>query len=200
LTALPLVALAKPLTAGPPELGRAEQKAEEGDLTAAAAALLEAEPRISNVNAGTSPAKDHALFVAGRIVARAEKPPFIGFPSDEEQTKWAYLQIKKLREGDDGPELATLFGEIAARLPTERGTALTTLEELEAKGTMASPFGYATLARLRDEAGSGSAALAAAPLRALSSGRRQIALSRCKKTAKRADICEKSLLPVTLPR
>ena len=138
--------------------------------------------------------QDFALRVAARIIARGEKPPFSGFPSDEEQIKWAYLQVRKQMEAGPSPSLLTDFGEIAARIPTERAEAQKTLEDLEERGVMRSSFGHATLARLRDEVGSDSAAVAAAPLRALSAGKRQVALTRCHKMAKVASTCDKGLL------
>ncbi len=180
-------------------IASADRKAEEGDLSGALADLLAVEPRISNASTGMGPAKDHALRVAARIIARSDKPPFVGFPSDEEQIKWAYLQVRKLEEADPSPALRTDFGEIAARIPTERGAALKVLEELEARGEMASPFGHAALARLRDEVGRDSAAVAGAPLRALDASKRQVALARCRKLAKRAEICDKPI-PVSPPK
>ncbi len=187
-------------TAASPQVASAERQAEEGNLTGALASLLSVEPRISNASTGMGPQKDLALRVAARIIARADKPPFIGFPSEEEQTKWAYLQVRKQMETDPTPALRTDFGEIAARIPTERGEALKTLEDLEAQGTMGSSFGYATLARLRDEVGHDTAGVAGAPLRALAAGKRQVALARCHKTAKVASTCDKGLIPVTPPK
>jgi len=179
----------------PPQLATAQRQAEDGDLKAAAASIITAEPRISNASVGLRADQDYALRIAARIVARGKKPPFEGFPSDEEQIKWAYLQVRKEKEATPTPSLLTDFGEIAARIPTERLDAMKTLEDLEERQAMTSAFGYAALARMRDEAGHESAALAAAPLRALAAGKRQISLTRCRKMTKVERVCDGGLIP-----
>ena len=175
-----------------PAILAADKSADEGNLDAALTALLREEPRISNASVGLRTSQDRALRVAAKIIARGDKPPFNGFPNDEEQRKWAYLQVRKLMtQSPDDAAIATDFAEIASTLPEARPEALKTLEDLDGRSAMASSFGYATLARIRDEAGSEAAAVVAAPLRALSAGKRQIALVRCRKMAKVAATCER---------
>lgn len=174
----------------------AERQAEEGDLSGALASVLAIEPRISNASVGLRPNQDYALRLAARIIARSITPPLAGFPNDEEQIKWAYLQVRKQKEATPTPSLLTDFGEIASRIPSERSDAIKTLETLDAEGTMASSFGYATLARLRAETGRESARVVGAPLQALAAGMRQIAVVRCQKLAKGAKHCDQGLIAV----
>jgi hypothetical protein len=169
--------------AGGARFAKAERDAEQGNLAAALTAVLDAEPRIVNASVGLRANQDYALRLAVRILARAEKPPLEGFPNDEEQMKWAYLQVRKLREAAPTPSLSTDFGEIASRIPTERIEAQKILETLDRDQTMASAFGYAALARLRREIGQDTAKIAGAPLRALSAASSEVAVLRCKKMA-----------------
>jgi hypothetical protein len=184
----------------PQETATAERQAEDGDLNGAVASILAAEPRISNASAGLRPDQDRALRIAARIIARADRPPFPGFPSDDEETKWAYLQARKLKDAGPTASLLTDFGEIASRIPTERRDALSTLEDLEDRNVMASAFGYAALARMRAEAFKDSAAVAGAPLRALAAGKRQVAVMRCHRMTRVAPTCDKGLIPVNPPK
>lgn len=174
-----------------PEVLAAERKADAGDIQGALDSLLSVEPRISNANAGLGPPKDYALRVAAKIIARSDKPPLVGFPNDDEQRKWAFLQVRKISTDTNDPAVFTDLGEIASTIPDARLEAMKTLEYLETQNTMASSFGYAALARLRDDAGKDSGSVAGAPLRALSAGKRQIALVRCRKMAKVAATCER---------
>lgn len=175
----------------------AEKQANEGDLDAAIKSLMGAQPRISIASAGMSPDKDRAIRVAARILARASSGPFPNFPNDEEQLKWGFLNVRKMREkSPDDPSILTDFGEIGARLPTERHEAMQVLARLEEKDLVASAFGYAALGRMRAEIGADTAKVASAPLRALEAGKREISMMRCKKLAKDPTLCDRGLIAV----
>jgi hypothetical protein len=175
----------------------AEKQANEGNLDAALKSLMSAQPRISIASAGMSADKDRAIRVASRILARASTAPFPNFPNDEEQLKWGFLNVRKMRDkAPDDPSILTDFGEIGARLPTERHEAMQVLASLEEKDLVASAYGYATLARLRAELGADTAKVASAPLRALEAGKREISMMRCKKLAKDPALCDRGLIAV----
>ena len=114
--------------------------------------------------------------VTETTVARAEAPRLLEFRWGDGNLRWAVSALSAVADAKkDDPSVETELSEAMARLPEYREQARIRLEALAKRDLIASPEGYATLARLRAHAGDVTG--------------EELALTRCKAMAKSAALC-----------
>ncbi|WP_437588584.1 hypothetical protein [Sorangium sp. So ce1000] len=175
-------------------VAQAEQALRDGRTTAAAGSVIRMFPELRRISYDKDPLINRAFRVLAVATARAdgalqvapEVPRELletwGGASAEERkgnVDWAIRALRRLNEQrKNDPALQTDLGEALARAPEHRGEALKLLGDLAEKDLLASPEGYATLARLRALSGDSAGHDAAA--------------SRCEAMAKNTALCRTS--------
>jgi predicted Zn-dependent protease len=174
----------------PMVVGQAEKKIENGELQIAAGMIIRSMPHIKTLD----PNKAKIVARAQRVLAVAtirndgvlpigdELPKriqdtWLGSTAEDQRSniEWAVASLEKIAEAKkDDPSLQTELAEGLAKLgDTQR--ARTTLEGLAQKDLIASPEGWAALAKLRGTAGDAAG--------------RQAAMNRCTAMAKQPEMC-----------
>ena len=178
-------------------VAKAERDADRGQLELAGRGVLQYYPGIKKQRIRSKGLSMRAVRVMARVVVRT-KGAFDGgvlFPakSDAERTAnlaWALhvLQTFSRRNPKDSVAKADL-AEAFAQFPNRLQEAKQILVALENKDLMASPRGYATLAKLREQAGEGRPAFIAHPLETLQRGRIVVARARCEAMGGKKEMC-----------
>jgi predicted Zn-dependent protease len=174
----------------PMVVGQAEKKIENGELQIAAGMIIRSMPHIKTLD----PDKAKIVARAQRVLAVAtirndgvlplgdELPKriqdtWLGSTAEDQRSniEWAVASLEKIAEAKkDDPSLQTELAEGLAKLgDTQR--ARTTLEGLAQKDLIASPEGWAALAKLRGTAGDAAG--------------KQAAMNRCTAMAKQPEMC-----------
>lgn len=165
-------------------LATAEHTLREGNTVAAAQSIVRMFPEIRSIN----PGKDGMLGRAQRTLAIALVRTDGAIDLDvtwrgrtAEQKKknlaWAVTALERARQQKpNDPSVETDLAEALAKIDDRRDEARRTLQSLADRDLVASPQGYAALARLQKEAGDDKA--------------RDLAVQRCTAMAKDASICK----------
>lgn len=176
-------------------VARAEKAMQEGKYQAAAGMVVRMFPEIGRMTANGVAAKDPLVGRAMRTLAlatvrsegalaidaeipREARGTWAGKTSDERQANltWAVAAMRRVNDvRKDDPAVQSDLGEALAKLDDQKGQAKKVLEDLAAKDLLASPEGYAALARLQAEAGN--------------TGARDAAAKRCEAMAKNPAVC-----------
>lgn len=177
-------------------ISTAERLLNQGQPEKAVQVLSRAYKNPSRLVPGRDQRLDRALRVFAASVVRLEgQLSAKGERARSEQAvrgnlNWATDILSTLyvrRQHDAG--LATLRGEALALVPDTTRQALIALAELEAEDRIASPQGYAALARLRKSVASDRPSFVRAPLRLLQSERARLAEKRCEAMSRGAEYC-----------
>ncbi len=169
----------------------AEKALEQGRPLEAAGIVVRVIPHIRSLKAKSSPIVERAMRVLAVAVARGdgslalerEVPDYalgswLGKNAKDRDVNlhWAVSALSAVAASKkDDPGVETELSEAMARLPEFREQARTRLENLATRDLIASPEGYATLARLRAQSGDADG--------------EKLALTRCKAMAKSAALC-----------
>lgn len=172
-------------------VARAEEALRDGRIVAAAGSVIRMFPEIRDITYDRDPLLNRAFRVLAVATARAggalridaEVPRPLrgawGGASAEERRQnlaWSIATLRRLNEQrKNDPALQTDLGEALAGVPEHRTEALALLGGLAERDLLASPEGYAALARLRALAGDDAG--------------HDAARSRCESMAKDATIC-----------
>lgn len=172
-------------------VAQAEKTLAAGNRLAAAASVLRMMPHIKTLKAKPGSLVGRAervLAVAlsreeGALPVSSEVPREVlgaweGAKAAQAQTNLAWsVEVLRRQSGAQGDDvvLKTELGEALARLPEHRSEARAILEDLAQRDLIASPEGYASLARLRRESGDKDG--------------QALALKRCEAMAKSQDAC-----------
>lgn len=174
-------------------VGEAERLVENGNPKDAIGWVHDAGPTFAKREVGKAPLSDRALSVLARAVVRSggsEKIADLGDAGEAGQVAWATTTLRALSEKNPGdPGRTTHLAEALALAPETHGEALRMLGQLEKGGLVTSPYGYATLAKLRRDSGADKPAFVAAQLATLHAGRIKLELSRCEKMTKDPGLC-----------
>jgi hypothetical protein len=169
----------------------AEKALEQGRSREAAGIVVRVIPHIRSLKATSAPIVGRAMRVLAVALARGdgalslqhEVPEYAlgswlgkNAKDREGNLRWAVSALSAVADTKkDDPGVETELSEAMARLPEFREQARTRLEKLASKDLIASPEGYATLARLRAQSGDANG--------------EKLALTRCKAMAKSASMC-----------
>lgn len=174
-------------------VGEAERLVENGNPRDAIAWVHDANPAFAKREIGKAPLSDRALSVLARAVVRSgggEKVADLGDVGEAGQVAWATTTLRGLSDKNPSdPGRTTHLAEALALAPETQGEALRMLAQLEQGGLVTSPYGYATLAKLRRGSSADKPAFVAAQLATLQAGRIKLELSRCEKMAKDPGLC-----------
>ena len=170
----------------------AEKALEDGRLLRAAGVVIRQMPHVKQLTPKSAKLVERAQRVLALAVARydgalpiAHEVPghaqgtWRGKTAQDrkENLEWAVSVLRgvaELRKNDPASE--TDLGEAMAKLDAYRGEARALLEKLAKKDLVTSPEAYAALAKLRSEAGDAEGG--------------QLAMQRCEKMARSADVCK----------
>ncbi len=169
----------------------AEKALERGHSIEAAGLVIRVIPHIRSLTPKSSPIVERAMRVLavtltrhdGALALEREVPDYalgswLGKTEKERSAnlQWAVSALRTMADTKkDDPALETELSEAMARLPEYREQARTRLENLATRDLIASPEGYAALAKLRAESGDHAG--------------EGLALTRCKAMAKSAQSC-----------
>lgn len=172
-------------------VARAEKVMQEGKYVAAAGMILRMFPEIQQIRTAKDPMISRALRTLALATVRADgalpvdaevphelRGAWAGKTADDrrQNLEWAAGAIRRVSEArKDDPAVQTDLGEALAKLGGQKDQAKKLLAELSEKDLLASPEGYAALARLHAEAGDSSG--------------RDAAAKRCQAMAKSPDAC-----------
>ncbi len=172
-------------------VARAEKAMQEGRYSAAAGMVIRMFPEIQKVGKTKDPLLGRALRTLALASVRADgalpidaeiprhlRGTWAGASSDDrrQNLEWAVSALRGVNETrPDDPAVQTDLGEALAKLDGQHDQAKKMLGELADKDLLASPEGYAALARLRAEAGDASG--------------REAAAKRCEAMAKDPRVC-----------
>lgn len=179
----------------PQGVNRAEKKLEQGDYTAAAGFIIRMMPHVRQLRAKANDSvigrAQHVLAVAtvrskGSLGVAHEVPDYargswLGKtePAKNDNLNWAVDTLRQLNQlKKDDPILQTELGEGLAQLVAHHQEARAILERLAGKDLIATPQGYAALAKLRALGGDADG--------------RQAAVERCRTMAGPAAVCNMS--------
>lgn len=154
----------------PQGVARAEKDLEKGNYRAAAGAVIRMMPHIKSLKAKSSSsivaraqrvlavaiARSAGTLDVGREVPGYVQDTWLGKTPEarRENLQFAVSTLTRLGElKDHDPAVQTELGEAMAELDDRHGEAKGLLEKLAAKDLIATPEGYATLAKLRRGAG-----------------------------------------------
>ena len=174
-------------------MDHAEKALEQGQYVAAAGSVLRMIPHIVTSKPGRDPIMGRALRVLAVATVRSDgalakidkELPYEMVGSwtgkkDGERgvnLEWSVQALRSMNaHKQNDPALQTELGEALSRVPHYQDEAATLLGELAAKDLIASPEGYAALARLRSKAGDKTGS--------------QAALQRCTAMAKSDSLCQ----------
>jgi len=178
-------------------ISTAERQTAQGAHQKAFTRTLLVFPSLSTRRIGTSQLSDRALIVAARAIVRSDGELKLGalVPQKTEDPRahslrWAHhvLRGMSLRKGND-PGSATDLGEALERMPGKHEEARRILEHLEEKNLMASAYGYAALARLREHVEPEAPGYLTGPLRALEHAPVALDRARCQSMTKDETTC-----------
>lgn len=172
-------------------VARAEKAIAKGSHVAAAGMVIRMMPHIKQLKPSSSPLVSRAIHTLAVATARSdgalplgrELPSYVqgtwlGKTDDDRAANldWSIGELRKLTAAaKDDPSLETDLAEALSKVDAHKGEARGILERLAKKDLVASPEGYAALARLRSEAGDAA--------------RAKLALKRCEAMAETDTIC-----------
>lgn len=175
----------------PEGVARAEKALGKGQHAAAAAMIVRMMPHSKNLKAKSSPLVARALRVLAVATARnngalpvsKEVPSYAAgtwFGKTEkdraQNLEWSIATLRSINTiKKDDPAVQTELAEALATVDSHQAEAKEILEKLAQKDLIASPEGYAALARLRSQAGDAEG--------------QKVALKRCESMAKSANVC-----------
>ncbi len=176
----------------------AERLVDAGNTKDATLWVKSANPAITKSKLGAGALSDRGLSVLARAAIRSGGSDYLGHASGEPSAEqkaaalgWASGVAKQMHERQpNDPIVTSLFAESLARTQSEHRVVLKVLEPLEKADVLPSPYGYATLAKVRAETASEKPAFLRGPLVALANGKRTLALARCARMVKDTAICE----------
>lgn len=172
-------------------IAQAEKNFDKGKVNEAAASVVRMMPHVAHLKAKSSKLVERGERMLAVAVARAggalpigrEVPAYaqgtwLG-KTDKDRSQnleWAVSTLKSIREiKKDDPAVETDLGEAMSKVDKYQGEARDVLEGLAKKDLIATPEGYAALAKLRDKAGD--------------AGGQKVAMQRCEAMAKTAAVC-----------
>lgn len=174
-------------------LGEAERLADGGNPKEAIAWVKSARADFVRAEVGKSGISDRALGVLAIAVVRSGGEARVK-AGEGSELPWAKDTLKRLWDASPGePARTTHLAEVLARDPETQADALGMLAKLERGDLVTSPWGYATLARLRGEATKGRPPFVAAPLASLAAGRVKLELRRCEAMSRDSGLCKSGI-------
>lgn len=163
-------------------VAKAEQLLSEGKYQQAVAKAIQAYPALKIIKPGTLHLTDRGLRIIALASVRADGAISGGnfkaaTPADRTANlEWSVAQLRTLStQRANNPSYQTDLGEALSKLPAYHAEATKILEDLAQKDLLTTAEGYASLARLRAEAGNAAG--------------RDEALKRCEAMTKNAKIC-----------
>jgi len=172
-------------------IAQAEKLFNKGKVNEAAASVVRMMPHVANLKAKKSKLVERGQRMLAVAVARtdgalpvAKEVPnyaqgtWIGRNDKDraQNLEWAVSTLKSIREiKKDDPAVETDLGEAMSKVEKYQGEAREILERLAKKDLVATPEGYAALAKLRNKAGDAKG--------------EKLAMQRCESMAKTAAIC-----------
>ncbi len=175
---IPAVEMMQQVDYRPQGVARAEKDLQGGKYAAAAGAIIRMMPHIKSLTAKESSSivarAQHVLAVAtvrseGKLAIRREVPKFVqgswlGTTPEQRRVnlEFAAATLRRVSElKDSDPQVQSELGEALAQLSGREAEAKTLLEKLADKDLIATPEGYAALARLRKSGGDQTGQVAA---------------------------------------
>jgi hypothetical protein len=172
-------------------IAQAEKLFNKGKVNEAAASVVRMMPHVANLKAKRSKLVERGQRMLAVAVARSDgalpvdkevpnyaQGTWIG-KNDKDRAQnleWAVSTLKSIRElKKDDPAVETDLGEAMSKVESHQGEAREILERLAKKDLVATPEGYAALAKLRNKAGDAKG--------------QKLAMQRCESMAKTAAIC-----------
>ncbi len=172
-------------------VARAEKALSKGNHVAAAGMVIRMMPHIATLKPSSSKLVSRAIHTLAVATARSdgalpldkELPGYVQSSwigkSDQDRAKnldWSVASLRKLHAAKkDDVSVETDLAEALSKVDTHKKEAREILERLAKKDLVASPEGYAALARLRKEAGDSKGT--------------KLALKRCEEMASSDAIC-----------
>jgi hypothetical protein len=164
-------------------VSQAEQSLGDGKNARAAVKAVEAFPALRIVKPGALPLADRALRILALAAVRSDGALTIGTMKGATAAdraanlEWSIDVLRSLSDKrGKNPSFETDLGEALSKVPAHHAEALKILGELSDKDLLTSAEGYASLARLRAEAGDAAA--------------REAAVKRCETMTKTPKICD----------
>lgn len=150
-------------------IASAEKALSEGRYAAAVVGVSQAFPAIKQVAVGNRPLSDRGLRILALAAVRSDGAlnvaKVIQGNTAEEKADNLQFAIDTLRKLNarrvNNPSFQTDLGEALSKVPRFKAEAFKILNELAQKDLVASPEGYATLAKLRENLGDKEGAVAA---------------------------------------
>jgi tetratricopeptide (TPR) repeat protein len=150
-------------------IAAAEKALSEGRFAAAVVGVSKAFPAIKTVAVGKKPLSDRGLRILALAAIRTDGALNVakvmqGTTAEEkaENVQFAIDTLRKLNaRRANNPSFQTDLGEALAKVPRFKAEAFKLLNDLAQKDLVASPEGYATLAKLRENLGDKEGAVAA---------------------------------------
>jgi hypothetical protein len=142
-------------------IASAERALSEGRYAAAVVGVSKAFPNIKKMNVGAGPLVDRGLRILALAAARADGAlnvaKIIEGNTDEQKSENLLFAIDTLRKLNakraNNPSFQTDLAEALSKVPRFKAEALEILNGLAKKDLVASPEGYAALAKIRDNVG-----------------------------------------------
>jgi hypothetical protein len=163
-------------------VAKAEQLLSEGKYQQAVSKAVQAYPALKIIKPGTLHLSDRGLRIIALASVRSDGAISggnfkAGTAADRTANlEWSVTQLRGLSaQRGNNPSYQTDLGEALSKLPAYHGEASKILEDLASKDLLTSAEGYASLARLRAEAGNAAG--------------RDEALKRCEAMTKNAQMC-----------
>jgi hypothetical protein len=150
-------------------IAAAEKALSEGRHAAAVVGVSKAFPSIKQTAVGQKPLSDRGLRILALAAVRTEGALNVvnvmkGTTAEEkaENLQFAIDTLRKLNaRRTNNPSFQTDLGEALSKVPRFKAEAFKILDELAKKDLIASPEGYASLAKLRENLGDKDGAVAA---------------------------------------
>lgn len=150
-------------------IASAEKALSEGRYAAAVVGVSQAFPSIKETAVGTKPLSDRGLRILALAAVRTDGALNVAKvmqgTTDAEKASNLQFAIDTLRKLNarrvNNPSFQTDLGEALSKVPRFKAEAFKILDELAKKDLIASPEGYATLAKLRENLGDKEGAVAA---------------------------------------
>lgn len=150
-------------------IAAAEKAVGAGRYAAAVVGVTQVFPAIAETAVGAKPLSDRALRILALAAVRTDGALTVGktmqgttAEGKEKNLLFAVDTLRKLNaRRANNPSLQTDLGEALSRVPRFKTEGLKLLSELAQKDLVASPEGYAALAKLRENQGDKEGSLAA---------------------------------------
>jgi hypothetical protein len=172
-------------------IARAEKVFDAGRVDRAAASIIRMMPHVGTLKPERSKLVERAQRILAVAIARGEggvavanevpdyaQGSWIGRTHEQRQANltWSVQALRKAAKlTHDDPAVQTDLAEALSKVDGNRAEARQLLEDLAKKDLVATPEGYAVLAKLRSEAGDAKG--------------QKVALDRCAKMAKSSSVC-----------